>query len=136
MANLSNYAEEIFLNHVFRDESISLDGNYLGLVSSSATDEDLENGDLTDEITGYDGDRKSASYNSAYQSEGKGTIENDGNIDFENMPNEEIGYVILCDSATKGSGNIIIWAPADSVKTANEGDTYRIQDGQFTTQID
>lgn len=127
MANMSSYLEEEILDHILRGNSYTSPGTvYIGLVTSTATDADLEGGDLTNEITGYTGDRKSVTFTIPSQVSGKGTVENDIQIDFEDMPNVTVEYAIICDSLTPGGGNILYWAPANSTKTTNSGDTYRI----------
>jgi len=129
MANLSNYFEEQILTEKLVNSTV-----YVGLISDTATDADLESGDLTNEITAYTGDRKSISFTSPTQVSGKATIENDANIDFEDMPAETVGYAVIMDAQT--AGNILYWCPADNVKTTNSGDTYRIPSGDLTLDLD
>ena len=139
MANLSNYGEELILDHIFNGETLDLSDCYLGLVDSNAESNDLENNDLTDEITDYDGDRKSVSvgdFISAFQDSGKGKTYNQDYIDFENMPEVDVKFVILCDAATPSEGNIIIWGEPENVRTTNEGDTYRLLAEEYVTTID
>lgn len=132
MANLSNYFEEDILNTYLVSATV-----YVGLVDDNATDDDLESGDLTDEITSYTGDRKSISFTSPSQVDGKATIENDADIDFEDMPETTVKYAVIMDSETAdGTGNILYWCPADNVKTTNDGDTYRIPSGDLTLDLD
>lgn len=139
MANISNYLEEALLNHMMRGQaggtSYNQPGNvYVGLITNTATDNELESGDLTNEVTAYDGNRKEIIFTEPVQIDGKATITNIGNIDFENMPAETIKYAIICDNNT--GGNILYWCPALQIKTTNEGDTYRIPDGDLTIDLD
>ncbi|MFW6002483.1 MAG: phage tail fiber protein [archaeon] len=134
--NLSNYLEEKVLNKILRNEDFIIENVYVGLVSDSATDAELESGDLTNEITGYDGDRKQIICSPAEQYDGKGRSLNTEQIDFDNMAAVTIKYAILCDSPIPGEGNILIWAPAESIKTSNEGDTYRIPTENFAVLLD
>ena len=129
MANLSNYFEEQILTEKLVNSTV-----YVGLVDDTAIDGDLESGDLTNEITSYTGDRKSVNFTTPTQTDGKATIENSGDIDFQEMPADTIKYAIICDSAT--TGNILYWCPASSLKTTNDGDTYRIPTGDLTITLD
>lgn len=127
MANASNYLEEKLLDHVLRGNSFTSPATvYVGLVSDTATDSELEEGILTNEITGYDGDRKPVNFGALSQSAGKAHTENTANIDFEYMPATTVSHLIITDSPTKGSGNILIWSPAQNIRTTNDGDMYRV----------
>ena len=139
MANFSNYAEEEILDHMFSGSTLDFSDLYMGLVSADASDGDLEGGDLSNEIEGYDGGRKPMSegnFISATQEGGAGTVYNQDHIDFENMPADTVGYLILCDSGTHGGGNIIVWSPAATERTTNEGDTYRVLEEEFINKLD
>lgn len=127
MANASDYLEEKLLDHVLRNVSYTSPSTvYIGLVSDTGTDAELESGDLTNEITSYSGDRKEVSFDAITQSAGNGFTSNNSNIDFEYMPATTVEYLIVTDSPTKGSGNILIWSPAQNIRTTNDGDMYRI----------
>lgn len=135
MANLSSYLEEQLLNHALRNIAYSSPTTvYVGLVDNTAVDTDLEAGDLTNEITGYTGDRKAITFTAPTQVGGKATIENSAQIDFDDMPATTVAYAIICDAAT--AGNILYWAPATTSKTTNAGDTYRISAGDLTVSHD
>jgi len=137
MANISNYLEEKLLNHVMRGESYSSPTNvYVGIVSDSATESELESGDLINELDGYDGDRKSVSFTEPSQVDGKATIENTNLIEFEDMPEGEVEYAFVADSATKGQGNILYWMPLKDSKFTNEGDILRLVEGELTLSLD
>lgn len=71
MANFSSYLEEELMDHVFNGASYSSPTIYLGIVSSSAVAADLEAGTLTNEITGYTGDRKAVSFGAVSQVGGR-----------------------------------------------------------------
>jgi hypothetical protein len=137
MANISNYLEEAILNHIMRNtEYVRPSAVYAGLVTNIATDEDLENGTLTNEITAYTGNRKPITFKEPTQVDGKATIYNDGVIDFVNMPSTIIKYIIVCDAAT--GGNILYWCPLfeGATKTTNSGDTFRLIDEGLVLDID
>ncbi|MTI61959.1 MAG: hypothetical protein FH762_18610 [Firmicutes bacterium] len=128
MTNISNYLEEKILNHIFNGITYNPPPTvYLGLVSDTATDAELEAGDLTNEITAYSANRKVITFTGATQADGKATVENDTGIDFVDMPVTNVKYAIVCDSAT--GGNILYWCPATNVREVFAGDTYRIPAG-------
>ena len=137
MANMSSFLEEEILDHILRGNSYSSPTTvYVGLVSDSATDDDLEDGDLTNEIDGYDGDRKEITFTEPSQVDGKATVESDVQIDFEDMPETTVEYAIITDDSTPDSGNILYWCPSVETKTTNEGDTYRIDTNNLTIDQD
>jgi len=133
--NLSNYLEEVLINHVLRNVAYTSPTDvYVGLVSDVASDAHMEAGTLTNEITAYDGNRKAVTFDAPVQDgDGRASVKNaTAAIEFEDMPAVTVKYAIVCDSATKGSGNILYWCPlVDSVgaretRTANAGDTFRL----------
>lgn len=132
MANISNYLEEEILQEKLVDATV-----HAGLVDDNASDSDLEDGDLADEIEDYDGDRKEINFSTPSQVDGKATIENENQIDFEGMPELTVGYAIITDDPTPGSGNILYWCPPpNGTKTTNEGDTYRLDVGELVCDLD
>jgi len=135
MSSASNYLEEALLNHILNNVAYTSPTTvYVGLVDDTATEADLESGDLTNEITGYTGDRKAVSFTSPTQVSGKATVENDVEITFEDMPATTIAFAIVTDSAT--AGNILYHSAPTQIKTANAGDTYKIEVGDLTVDND
>lgn len=128
MSNIATYLEEKLLNHTFRNTAYTQPATvYCGIVSDTATDTDMEAGTLTNEITGYTGNRKAITFGVPSQVSGKATIKNSATLDFETMPapaGRQVKYAIVCDAAT--AGNILYWCPLSTQKTWNEGDTFRI----------
>ncbi len=126
MSNISNYLEEQWLN-MLRGTAYAAPATFAGLVSSVAVDADMEAGTLTHEITGYTGDRKIIHWGTVAQEGGMATLKNIRVIDFENMPAVTVKYVIICDSPTRGLGNILYWCPLEALRTTNVGDVFRIK---------
>lgn len=125
MANITDYLEEVLLNHVFRNTPYSSPAAvYCGLVESGDYDAELEAGTLTHEVAAYTGDRKAITFSAPAQVGGKATVKNSAALEFENMPAVTVKYAIVCDAAT--AGNILYWCPLAAEKTCNEGDTFRI----------
>jgi len=129
MSNIANYEEEEILTDRLINQTV-----YVGLVDNNATGDDLEDGDLTNEIEDYDGDRKEINFTSPTQVDGKATINNDTTIDFENMPDTTVEYAIITDD--QNDGNILWWSPAVESKDTNSGDTYRIPEGSLEVTLD
>ena len=136
MANISNYLEEKILNHVMRNDVLTSPSTvYVGIISDDASDADLEAGTLTNEITGYDGNRKPVVFTVPEQVGGKATIKNNSDIDFENMPASTVKYAIVCDAPT--NGNILYWCPlAGGTKNTNAGDIFRIPEDGLILDLD
>jgi len=125
--NISDYLETALLNHVFRNIAYtSPTVVYAGLVSSVGSDAQLEAGTLTNEITTYTGTRKAITFGAPSQVSDKATIKNSAALTFDNMPLITVKYVIVCDSATKGAGNILYWCPLTVQKACNLGDTFQV----------
>lgn len=135
MANISSYAEMEILDWLL--EISTATDVYVGIVDDTATNAELEGGDLTNEITSYTGDRKVIDFTTPVQVSGKGTVENNADIDFEGMPAVTVGYAVIMDSqSADGTGNVLYWVPADNIKTTNSGDTYRIPSGELVLDLD
>ena len=139
MANISNYLEAKLLEHTMKNTAYSSPAAvYLGLVTSTATDLNLEEGVLTNEVTAYTGDRKAITFGTVSQVNGKATLTTTAPISFEGMPAATVKYAIIVDAATtKGStGNILYWCPLTANKTTNLGDTFTIPTGDLTIDLD
>ncbi len=135
MANISNHLEEALLNHVMKNTAYTSPAAvYCGLVTSTASDADMEAGTLTNEITAYTGDRKAITFGTITQVGGAATVKNTVAIEFEDMPAVTVAYAIICDATT--AGNILWWLPLDVNKTTNAGDTFRIPVDGLTVTLD
>jgi len=135
MGNMANYLEEALLDHVLRDETYTAPETvYVGIADDSATDSEMEEGDLTNEITGYDGNRPSVTFTEATQEDGKGYVENEGDVEFENMPAVTVKYAFIADAET--SGNILWWGALTEPKEVPEGDTLKFDPGEIQIDLD
>lgn len=125
--NISTYLEDILLNLVMRNTAYPGGAPttvYCGLIDNSGTDEELEAGTLTHEITTYTGDRKAITFGAPADVGGKETIKNTVTLEFLVMPTVTVKYIIICDAAT--AGNILYWCPLTEEKAYNPGDTLQI----------
>ncbi|MBA7564084.1 hypothetical protein ES708_05746 [subsurface metagenome] len=127
MANISDYLEEKWLNMLKGTAYTAPATVYCGIVSDTGSDAELEAGTLTNEITGYTGNRKAITLGTVSQVGGKATVKNSAIIDFEDMPapaGREVKYAIVCDAAT--AGNILYWCPLAVQKAWVEGAIFRL----------
>lgn len=136
MANISNYLEEAILNHVMRNDALTSPSTvYVGIVNDDASDNDLEAGTLTNEITDYDGNRKPVTFSAPTQEGGKATIKNTASLDFVNMPAVTVKYAIVCDADS--GGNVLYWCPlSGGSKSVNGGDIFRIPEDGLVLDLD
>ena len=131
MSALSDYLEAALLNHVFRNTGLTSPTTvYLAIFSSSASASQLEAGTLTNEITGYTGNRPAI----AFGAPSGGIIASSGNIDFVSMPAVTTTYIAIMDSATKGAGNILMYVYTNSIATL-AGRTLRYPAGSISLQL-
>ncbi len=125
--NISTYLEGKWLN-MLKGTAYTAPTCYVGIVNDLAIDTDMEAGTLTNEITGYTGNRPAVAFGTITPSGGKSTMPNSAaNIDFVSMPayaSHQIKYAIICDAAT--GGNILYWCPLSVPKSWNAGDTFRL----------
>ncbi|MBA7582568.1 hypothetical protein ES708_24499 [subsurface metagenome] len=127
MANISTYLEEKWLNMLKGTVYTAPATVYCGIVSDSGNDVEMEAGTLTNEITGYTGNRKAITFGVVSQVGGKATVKNSAAIAFASMPapnTKKVKYAIVCDAAT--AGNILYWCPLVVQKTWNLGDTFEL----------
>ena len=120
VGNKSTYLQELVITTYLKTGAV-----YLGLVSDTATDEEMEAGTLTNEITGYTGNRKAITWGAIAEVLTKATVKNSALIEFLSMPapaGREIKYVIVCDAAT--AGHILYWCPLSAAKVWNVGDPF------------
>lgn len=125
--NISTYLEGKWLN-MLKGTAFTAPTTYLGIVSDAATDAELEAGTLTNEITGYTGNRPAVSFGAITPGGNKSTMPNSAaNIDYAAMPapaGRQVKYAIVCDAPT--GSNILYWCPLSVMKVWNTGDTFRI----------
>jgi len=140
--NITAYLEQKVLDHVLRGIAYTSPGDvYVGIVTSLASDADLEQNTVTNEVTGYDGDRKVVNFSvPSYEDEDEtnpAEVENENLLEFESMPADEtIAYAIVCESATPGTADVLYWCPLVSNKTVNEGDTFQLPIGDLICDLD
>ena len=142
MSDLANYLEEEVLNVYLRAQTPSAPAEtFLAIFDDTATAAELEAGTLTNEITGYTGDRPqvddkltAASQNASDEAE----VTTNADIDYEDMPETTVQWAAVMDAAT--GGNVLAYAQStdnDGAGTSvSSGATFRIWSGDFTFTLD
>lgn len=141
MSDLSNYLEEEVLNVYLRAQTPTAPAaTYLAIFNDTATDAELEAGTLTNEITGYTGDRPQIDglLNAATQVGGAAEVTTNADIDYEDMPATTVQWAAIMDAAT--AGNVLAYAQstdnAGAGTSVSAGATFRIVAGDFTFSLD
>lgn len=135
MGNLSNWFEEEVLDTYIVNADV-----YLALFDNNATEAKLEEGDIVDEITEYDGDRPlcNMGFTDPRQQDGKATAESQAEIGYENMPATTIQFMALMttDGGTEG-GEILFWMPlTGGVEEITEGNKASVPAGDVVVDLD
>ena len=133
--NMSKYLEAQILSHVLRGAAYTAPSTiYVGIVSENATEEELEAGTLTHEVTGYIGNRKSTTWASLSVVDGKTQTVNSQELNFVSVPQTNLEYLIIVDAAA--GGNVLWWTKMPSKKFVNAGDTVTINIATLIVNID
>jgi hypothetical protein len=99
---------------------------YCAIFNTTATSAQLEAGTLTNEITGYTGNRPQITFGAPSQISDKATRKNTGALEFLSMPSVTVRFAAIMDSATKGAGNILWWMQLAADKAVPAGETFRL----------
>lgn len=137
MSNISSYMEEDVLDHYLRGQASSAPAStFLAIFDDTATATELEAGTLTNEITGYTGDRPQVdgSLGAATQVGGKGTVTTTVDIDYADMPAVTTRWVAVMDAAT--AGNLLFYGQLTTDRTTSAGATLRFEAGEVTFDLD
>ena len=129
----SNYFENIIINHLLRGESYTPPSTlYVALFTSDATEEELENGTLTHEVSGNGYERQVVTFSQATN----GTSSNTNNVEFPEATGSwgTIKYCAIMDAST--GGNILMWGQLTSQKTIDAGEILRFKAGDIVIQVD
>lgn len=134
--NMSNYLAKEVLKFVFRGEEFNPpDSLFLGLVSSSATEENLQQGDLSSEVVGYEGDRREIEFDSPVIIGNVAVVENKETILFSGMPTVPVKYGIVCDSQMPGTGNILYWLYLEEEVQTASGSVAHVDKGSVKLKL-
>lgn len=137
MSQASDYLEDALLDHVLRNTAFtSPTAVYVGLftIGDSAGDNTdlLEEGTLTNEISGNGYARKAATFSAA----SGGSITTSGNITFDPASGGDWGtitHIAILDAAS--AGNVLFYGALTTSKTIEDGDTFQITAGNLTVTL-
>jgi hypothetical protein len=137
MSQASDYLENALLDHVLSNTAMTSPTTvYVGLFTSDpstgSTDENLEAGTLTDEVSGNGYARKSVSFGAA----SGGSATTDANVTFDPASGGdwgEITHIAIIDALT--TGNVLFYGTLTTAKTIQDGDTFQITSGNLTVTL-
>jgi hypothetical protein len=134
MSAASNYLENAVLNHVLTATAYTQPTTrYLGLFTNTSTNAaaNLENGTLTDEISGGSYARQTVAFAAA----SNGTSATNATVTFPAATANwgTVTHVAVMDAAT--SGNVLFWGAVTTAKTIETGDTFQVTSGNLTVSL-
>ena len=136
--SLTDYAEELALNMLFRNTGTMPTSTYLGLATSTVTEEDDLSTITEEDDPGYS--RKEVTFNEPVQSEtGPAVVESKTQIEFgpwsEDADNNII-YGFLCDAKTGTTENILVPFELPSHKKPSAGESLIVTIGNCSFSLD
>jgi len=135
LGNLSNYMEEDVLDTYIVDTDV-----YLAIFDNNATEAKLEEGNIEDEITEYDGNRPlcNMDFTDPVQQNGKATAESQAEIEYESMPATTIKFMALMTTdGDAEDGEILFWMPLDGgEEEITEGNKASVPAGDVVVDLD
>jgi hypothetical protein len=137
MSQASDYLEDKLLDHVLRNTAFTSPTTvYVGLFtegdSAGQNTDLLEEGTLTNEVSGFAYARKAATFSAA----SGGSITTSGNITFDPASGGNWGtitHIAILDAST--AGNILFYGALTTSKTIEDGDTFQITAGNLTVTL-
>ena len=134
MSAASNYLENKVLDHVLTATAYTQPTTrYLGLFTNTSTNAaaNLENGTLTDEISGGSYARQTVAFAAA----SNGTSATNATVTFPAATANwgTVTHVAVMDAAT--SGNVLFWGAVTTAKTIETGDTFQVTSGNLTVSL-
>ncbi|MCH9845906.1 MAG: hypothetical protein K0U53_00150 [Betaproteobacteria bacterium] len=130
MANLSNYAEDKVLDHLFKNTSYTSPTAYIGYFNNSITDASVPT-----EVSGNNYARVEIS--SKMGSSSSGTISNTSAITFPAASGGDHGVITaIAIFDASSSGNMIAYGDLTTSKTISDGDQLNIAIGNLQISID
>jgi len=129
MAEFSTYLENKIIDHMLRNQSFTPPSTvYVALFTA---DNGLEEGTITGEVSGGAYARQAVTLTAASDGESS----NSGDITFPTATADwgTITHVALMDAAT--GGNVLMYSVLDASKTVNNGDTFKINDGDLDVTV-
>jgi len=142
MSQASNYTEDRTLDFWLKANSQSTTAPttvYIGLATSDpstgSTDENLEAGTLTDEVStvGTAYARQAATFGTI----SNGSVSTSADITFPTATASfgEVTHIFISDSATAGAGEILFFGSMSASKQIDSGDSLQFTSGNITVTL-
>lgn len=139
MSQASDYLENALLDHVLSNTALTSPTTvYVGLFTSDpslgSTDELLEAGNFTTEITGNGYSRKQVTFDSA----ASGSATTNANVTFDPASGGDWGtitHIAITDNSGDGVGNCLFYGRLQTAKEIQDGDTFQITSGNLTVTL-
>lgn len=132
MASASDYLETLILDTITGNDAYVYSPLYMALFTDVATAEDLEQGILTNEVSGTNYQRKTVIFEPAVQNQ---TV-NTGDVIFDQAGVGGWGnlkYCAVMDSF--GNGNILFHGLLSSEQDITDGDTFKFSSSNITITV-
>jgi hypothetical protein len=134
MSAASDYLENKVLDHVLTATSYTPPSTrYLGLFRNTSGNAaaNLEEGTLTDEVSGGAYARKTVTFAGA----SAGTSATNATVTFDAATANwgTVTHVAVMDAAT--GGNVLFWGAVTTPKTIETGDTFQVSSGNLTISL-
>lgn len=124
MAATGVYNANAWIDHVLRNTPLTSPATvYLALFDDNATEEDIKDGDFTDEIAV---DREVL----VFVAPTDGATETDDDVVFDDMPATTVAFGAIVDADT--SGNVLYAGPFNTQRTVQSGDGFTVRAGDLT----
>ena len=130
MANLSNYAENKILDHLFKNTAYTSPNAYIGYFNNAITDDSTPT-----EVSGNGYAR--VQIDTLMGSAASGSITNTSNITFPAASGGDHGTIVaiaIFDAAT--SGNMLAYGTLTASKNIQDGDQLQIATSNLTITLD
>lgn len=135
MSSATNYLENAVLDHIVGNATYTPGTLYLALATAVS---DAEAGTFTEvSETGTAYARQSLA-SSNWASAASGSVTTSANVQFPTATANygTVTHVVITDSATYGGGNALIVQALTSSKTVENGDTFVVNTGNLTVNLD
>lgn len=133
MSAASNYLELQLLNHALGTTTYTRPtAVYVGLFTSDPGEAGSFTGEVGISGTAYA--RQQATFGAA----ANGSATTSATITFPTATANwgTITHIAICDSATRGAGNVLFYGPVTTAKIIETGDTFQITAGNLTVSLD
>lgn len=123
MTNIANYAEDALLGHLLTNTPLASPTTVYAAIHSGDPSE-------TGELNEVGVDRQAISFGVV----SAGSVSNDAEVSWANMPTVTVTHVSIKDAAT--GGNTLFWGALTESEAVSSGETFRLRVGDLTVTLD